>query len=299
MEAAHAACYLPIRPAVWRGRRLNPLAPSWLPGPDSFGHARDQLRQLPVHAWTVLTHASALGRLGPDLTVRNAFGETYDYALCPAAEEVAEYAETLVGEVVRHGQVAGVVLEACGPLGVDHLGHHDKTEFARFTLTQRQLLSLCFCLACRGNQRAAGLDSEEVAARVRTACGPEATSPEEALGAELAGTLRSLRTGASTAFRRRTIAAARSAQPGLHVTVHGSPDPWATGPLPTVADDPQHGADTLVGSCWPGVEQSAPTIRALAALTALTARPGEQTEVGATRAPTRSPRSPPNRSSSS
>ncbi|MFB6783753.1 hypothetical protein ACFCX0_42305 [Streptomyces sp. NPDC056352] len=78
-----------MRPEVWASRRLIPLTPPWLPGPDPFGRAHDQL-DLPVHAWTVLTHNSALGRAHRDLTVRNAFGDTCEYALCPATEEVAD-----------------------------------------------------------------------------------------------------------------------------------------------------------------------------------------------------------------
>jgi hypothetical protein len=265
IEAAHAACYLPVRAEVWRGRRLAPLTPAWLPGPDSFGRARDRLR-LPVHAWTVLTHNSALGLANPDLTVRNAFGDRYPYALCPAAEEVADYAETLVDEVVRLGQAAGIVLEACGPLGIDHGGHHDKTEFADWTPAQRQLLSLCFCQACRSAHTRVGLDTEEIAARVRAGCGPEAISVEQALGAETAAALRAVRTGTVFAFRHRMIAQARAAQPGIHITVHGSPDPWATGAFPTLADDPAPGADTLVANAWAGPERAEAAIRATVAL---------------------------------
>ena len=45
---------------------------------------------LQVEAWIVLTHNSTLGRAHPDLVVRNAFGDAYPYALCPAAQDVQE-----------------------------------------------------------------------------------------------------------------------------------------------------------------------------------------------------------------
>ncbi|MFG2847826.1 hypothetical protein ACGF12_32340 [Kitasatospora sp. NPDC048296] len=265
VNAEHAALYLPVRQKAWRGRGLVPRQPHWMRAADPYGRARDLLRGLPVHAWTVVTHNSALGRAHPQLTVRNAFGDAYEYALCPAAEQVAEYAETLVGEVVALAQSEGVVLEACGPLGVDHGGHHDKTEFAQWTPLQRQLLSLCFCRACRARHAAAGLDSAELAARVRAACSPGAPLHQdvtEVLG-EQADAVRAERTALTAGFRRRAIAAARTTQPGVRITVHASPDPWATGAFSTVADDAGPAADALVGTCWDGIDAGAATVAAL------------------------------------
>ncbi|WP_329611603.1 hypothetical protein [Kitasatospora herbaricolor] len=266
VNATHAACYVPVRPAVWHGRRLTPLTPAWINGPDPFGSASTALTEagLPVHAWTVLTHNTALGTANPDLTVHNAYGDTYPYALCPAAEEVADYAETLLTEIIRLGQPTGIVLEACGPLGVDHIGHHDKTELARWTPTQRQLLSLCFCTACRHRYHRAGIDSDRLATEVRATCTAAPQTVEEALGASTADALRTVRTSLTAAFRRRMVTAARAARPGIHVALHADAEPWATGPFATVADDPGHGADTLVAGGWEGPEHSQGALGALA-----------------------------------
>ena len=78
-EAETAACYVPIRESAWRGQRLVPVAPAWDPGGESFGNAFRQLTDqgLPVEAWIVLAHNSALGREHGDLVVRNAFGDRY------------------------------------------------------------------------------------------------------------------------------------------------------------------------------------------------------------------------------
>lgn len=126
------ARYLPIRDEVWRQRRLKPVGPGWPWEDDLFGSARDALRAegLDVYAWTVFTHNSRLGRGNPDLSVRNAFGERYPYALCPASDDVLEYCETLVREIAVLAGADGLVLEAFGPLGVVHEGHHDKTGLA-------------------------------------------------------------------------------------------------------------------------------------------------------------------------
>ena len=133
--AAHAAAYYRIRDQVWAGRRLRPAAPGWMKDPGSFGSALAALLSvgLEVNAWVVLTHNSHLGRANRDLTVRNAFGDRYTYALCPSHAEVREYVSTVVGEVVEQYPVAAVELEACGWLGFDHNGQHEKTDGADLT----------------------------------------------------------------------------------------------------------------------------------------------------------------------
>ncbi|MFC7615740.1 hypothetical protein ACFQV2_21850 [Actinokineospora soli] len=241
VTAAHAAFYLPVRPERWTGR-LVPREPSWDGG---YLDARDRLRAkgIPTHAWTVLTHSTVLGSANPDLAVRNAFGEVYEYALCPSADEVADYCATLVAEVVEVGEPDGLVLEACGPLGVDHGGHHDKLEFAAWTKVQRQLLSLCFCAACARRFTAAGVDPARLAEIVRGASRPD--SVEDALG-ELADPVRAVRTGIASGLRARLVEEAR----GLPVTLHGNPDPWQTGPFATVADSALDGVDAVVINAW-------------------------------------------------
>jgi len=167
-EAERAACYVPVREQAWRGHRLVPALPAWDPDGDSFGNACRQLTAegLQAEAWIVLTHNSALGRGHPDLVVRNAFGDVYPYALCPAAQDVQEYCLTLVEEIVRSGPVHGVVLEACGPMGVEHGGKHDKIEFAEWDETRLALLSLCFCQACERRYAAAEVDRGHLVGRL-------------------------------------------------------------------------------------------------------------------------------------
>lgn len=254
VDAEHAACYLPVRPTAWQGMRLVPRVPGWTT-PDSFAVARKALAAagLRVAAWTVLTHNSVLGRDHPDLVRRNAFDEPYTYALCPQAPQVADYCATLVHEIALLGEADGLILEAAGPLGVDHGGHHDKTEFAQWAPAQRELLSLCFCASCRRVQRAAGLDPEHVAAQVRAALGPASQppkSPEDALGAQTAAVLRGCADASASALHTRLVAAARSAAPGIRITVHGSASPWATGAFAPLGPTVAGGIDAVVANCW-------------------------------------------------
>ncbi|GAA2205860.1 hypothetical protein GCM10009850_013180 [Nonomuraea monospora] len=248
LDVPYPAFYLPIRPSSWS--RLVPASPTWTPA-DAYLQARDALRAagLQVHAWTVLTHNSHLGSANPDLVVRNAFGDPYPYALCPAHEDVIEYCERLVQEILEVGEPDGLILEACGPMGFGHQTVHEKTSGADWTPADVDLLSLCFCTNC------APLYPEPTRAAVRaaidrTTSAPQssATTVEDALG-PLADEVRTVRATQSTTLRERLISVARRTAANVPITLHANPDPWATGafaPLPSG----EPGADVLVANCW-------------------------------------------------
>jgi hypothetical protein len=275
-EAEHAACYVHVREQAWRGHRLIPALPAWDPDGDSFGNACRQLTAegLQVEAWIVLTHNSALGRGHPDLVVHNAFGDVYPYALCPAAQDVQEYCLTLVEEIVRSGPVHGVVLEACGPMGVEHGGKHDKIEFAEWDEARLSLLSLCFCQACERRYAAAGVDRGHLAQLVRVGVDAGSGTIEDCLGDELAAAVAAVRTGTTRELRAMLVARCRSVDPNVQITLHGSDDPWATGSFATLQPALGEGIDGVVASCWDPTAggQRISGLRALA---------GPGTEVGA------------------
>ncbi|MEV0623934.1 hypothetical protein AB0I81_62215 [Nonomuraea sp. NPDC050404] len=276
LDVPYPAFYLPIRSSSWS--RLVPATPTWTPA-DAYLQARDALKAagLQVHAWTVLTHNSHLGSAHPDLVVRNAFGDPYPYALCPAHDDVIEYCERLVKEILEVGEPDGLILEACGPMGFGHQSVHEKTGGADWTPTDADLLSLCFCTSCaprypeatqdrvraaidRASSQIAPSDHSIAENATRTTPTHATSTPtaetittaqgtiEEALGS-LTDEVRAIRTDMTTAMRQRLIAAAGSTAPGVPITLHANPDPWATGafaPLP--AGEP--GADVLVANCW-------------------------------------------------
>jgi hypothetical protein len=253
IEIADSACYVPVRDEAWRGQRLRPASPDWLEDDDAFGKASDVLASsgIATDAWVVLCHDDTLGRLHPDLVTRNAFGDRYPYALCPSSPDVREYAETLAEEVVLAHRVRGVVLEACGPVGVEHASLHDKVEFASWTPTDLDLLSLCFCDACRLAMSTVGLDADELAARVRAAVGGAALSVEEALGADVASTLATFRRGLVTTLLRGCVERVTHASPDARVTVHGAGDPWTTGSFCALeSDGALEGVDAVVAYGW-------------------------------------------------
>jgi hypothetical protein len=273
VDARHAAFYLPVRDESWEHSRLVPAEPSWVDGDNSYGAASDALRAvgLPVYAWTVLTHSSRLGDLHPDVNVVNAFGDRYPYALCTANPDVVEYARTLVSEVLDLGRPDGIVLEACGPLGFFHGGHHEKTDGADWTPVQQKLLSLCFCVVCAVRYQDAGIDVDTLAATVRAAVDGGASNVpvggadnqiRAALG-PFGDKVAAVRTGIVRELRRILVDLVREQAPGVRVALHATGDEWATGPFATVAPAVDADVDVLTVFCWPGAEASTPGIRAL------------------------------------
>ena len=273
VDAQHAALYTPLRPSAWEGRRLAPAEPAWMSGGDTFGEAARALRNvgLPVHAWIVLTHSSRLGERAPDVCVRNAFGDRYPYALCPAQPEVIDYCQVLVREIVECARPDGVVLEACGALGFTHGGHHEKTEGAEWSGAQQQLLSLCFCTACMSRYADAGLDAVELRRRVRLGVDTAAGSIEEALG-DMATSVALVRASLARHLRQRVVAAAQAIDAGIRITLHASADPWATGAFATIAGGVDAAVDVLVANGWAGAAASHAAIAAMRAVAGAQAR---------------------------
>ncbi|MEV4642373.1 hypothetical protein AB0J80_33985 [Actinoplanes sp. NPDC049548] len=247
VDARHAALYRPVRMEAWAGRRLRPATPDWVAEPDPFGSAVVVLREagLRVNAWIVLTHDTRLGRANLDVTVVNCFGEPYPYALCPANADVRRYAATLAAEALRGVRVDAVSLEACGQLGADHLGHHEKTAGA-FTAYERRLLSVCCCTACRTAWQRAGADDALMVRSLR-----EALRGGPPLDEERAALVLAARHEHTDALRAEVLTAVHSAAPGVPVVLHASPDPWATGPSPGLTLTAAADVDALLVPAWP------------------------------------------------
>ena len=252
MEIAQSALYLPVRQDVWRGHRLIPQQPSWTKETDLFGSARQQLigEGLDVDAWVVLTHNDDLGQGNPDLVARNAYGESYSYALCPSAPDVRDYCLTLVREVTAMTN-GGLVLEAWGHMGVDHASQHDKIDFASWSATSKQLLSLCFCHACRDGIVDAGIDVDEFARQVRSGVDDGASSVCDALGEDLTTAVLSLRNRQARQLRDDLVETIRSQRSEAAITLHTSASDWATGSFPALGEvDKPMGVTTVVANCW-------------------------------------------------
>lgn len=252
-EVPHSAAYFALRDEVWLGHRLRPRsAEPWI-GPRSFERARDRLSRegLGVDGWVVLTHHDNVDRSSRDLLVRNAFGESYSYALCPRNDDVRDYCRTVVQEVLRVGGLRGVVLEACGPLGLDHGGTHDKVEMAQWTSTTQQLLSICLCGACEVALSNMGVDPLDLSRVIRDALERDVRSVEEALG-DYANDVASYRVSVASDLQGELVRAAREIDPLATVTLHASANRWATGSFSSTSREVLSSTTCAVANCWNG-----------------------------------------------
>lgn len=208
----------------------RPGAPHSFGEGDLFGEAFEILHDagIRVIAWIVLAHSTRFG--SSQRSVLNCFDDEYRYALCPSREAVVDYCVNQVALSLRDVPVDGVSLESCGQMGLAHLGCHDKTDGA-FTARQQRLLSICCCSAC-------GVPPS----RVRELWESGAEPPQELLAPRQAATDR---------LRASALEVVRELAPQARVTLHGQPDPWATGPSPGLTPTAAADVDSVLVPCWP------------------------------------------------
>jgi hypothetical protein len=185
---------------------------------------------LAVRAWNVFTHNTRLGTLHPELTVQNAFGDRYSYALCPAQPEVQHYVGAMTRDLVAHRGLATIEFEALGWMGWKHSSHHDKSSFAPSGLLDLAL-SACFCVACEDAMRVAGHDPAATRAGARAVVDEHVTNGDSmapvAVGAEArwVEAVLAVRTGVVGALADLV----RGAAGGKARAVQVHPNAWFTG----------------------------------------------------------------------
>ena len=252
--APHAAFYRPVHDDAWAAVGARPVEADWMSDPDSAGTALRSVREagLGTAAWVVLTHATRVGTAHPGLAVRNCFGETYPWALCPSRPEVRTYGATLAAESVLDLEVDTVVLEACGQLGVLHQSQHEKTD-AVWSPALVQLLSVCCCDGCNAQWSGSSDDVVEQlheAARKLLSEGDLAATrtgvPDDLLDELLAG-----RHASTDALRTEVLDALEAGSgPRPRIALHAAADPWATGALPGLTPASGTDVDSVVLPAW-------------------------------------------------
>ncbi len=244
VTAGHAAFYPPLRTEAWSGAGIVPEAPGPWIAPGAWERALNAVRVsgLAAAGWIVVTHSSVLGRRHPHATVRTAFGDALDYALCPSNDDVIDYGRRLAGETVTLGGFDRLVVEAAGALGAEHLGAHEKTAGADWGPGGLDLLSVCFCAACRGAYARADAEPDRLAGEVRAALdAPDsARAGLERLAEATRNAILAVR-AAAAARLQEAIAAAAHAAGATEVVLHASVRREATGPNVWVGADPPPG----------------------------------------------------------
>lgn len=118
-------------------------------------------------AWVVCLHNGRLGLENPSLTLENAFGDHYPYALCPSQPDVGAFLEGVVADLSRRYPLAKIEVEALYHQRYPHDWSHPK-EGTNRTQIAADLLSLCFCRACLKAGQEAGVDGAAVRQAVRS-----------------------------------------------------------------------------------------------------------------------------------
>ncbi len=151
-----------IRPE--RYGRVKPCESSVVAAGDPFGVYASR-KDIAVTSWTVLLHNSRLGTVYPDIAVRNAFGDSYPYSLCPCHPDVQTYAVALCVDIADRYPVRGLVLETPGWMAYRHGYHHEVALLGANPWLETHL-ALCFCNHCLSGAARAGIGAPALRARV-------------------------------------------------------------------------------------------------------------------------------------
>ena len=150
-----------VRPRMDRYGAIKPIQSKLATERDTFAELAAEAPDMGRVAWTVCLHNTPLGMRHPEFTVRNCYGDSYVYSLCPAYEEVRRYVVTLCTDMAERYELDGLALETPGFLPFDHGFHH---EFFLLPMNRWAgwLLGLCFSEGTIAAAEARGIDAERL-----------------------------------------------------------------------------------------------------------------------------------------
>jgi hypothetical protein len=94
-------------------------------------------------SWTIGAHNTTLGRLHPQYTQQNVYGDSIPHALSIGHDATREYLKALCRDLALNYPMYGIQLESFGWMGVRH-GHHHERDLTGLTPLEEELLSMCF-----------------------------------------------------------------------------------------------------------------------------------------------------------
>ena len=139
------AAYFHPRRSFYESAPLKPRVARIAAQTDWFAAVGERLDRygLRLTAWTVCNHNTPLGLLYPEHTVRNACGDGYPHALCPASGAVRAYVRGLAADLASHYPLQSIFLESPNYRGRRH-GHHHERELITIGPLENALLDLSF-----------------------------------------------------------------------------------------------------------------------------------------------------------
>ena len=192
IRADRAYAYFTPRPQYYKSTPLQPT-PRW---PHAEGDPMAEITGsleaagLDLISWTVALHNTALGEAHPDVCQRNALGDRFTFALCPANPATRAYLLGLVADLADNYHLARLELESAHYHNFWHIHFHEKVG-VELGPVERYLYGLCFCEACAVYAKAANVDIERMKALARerleaffSTGEPAIQTPEELLSDE-------------------------------------------------------------------------------------------------------------------
>jgi hypothetical protein len=148
------AHYFPPDKTLYVSSPIKPWCPEAYGSPDLLAQLGQQARRrdLTVTAWTIFGFNERVGRIQPEFSQVNAYGDHYVTDLCPANPGFREYAHAVARDVMRYEP---------DWLLAESLHYHPLREGRRFLelgAWARLALGLCFCDHCERAGAAAGVD---------------------------------------------------------------------------------------------------------------------------------------------
>ena len=141
---------------------------------DLFGDICDTATRagLKMCSWTVLLHNSRLGLAHPELTMHNAFGDSYPHALTPGHPTTAAYARGVIRDLASRYPLDTIMLEAADYRSRAHGGawvggHHHERQGTYLRELETALLDVSFNPADMAGAERTGVDAAALRATVR------------------------------------------------------------------------------------------------------------------------------------
>ncbi len=154
--------------------RLAPQVAAVSRDRDLFGDICDAATRagLRMCSWTVLLHNSRIGLAHPELTIHNAYGDSYPHALSPGHPTAAGFARGVIGDLASRYPLDTIMLEAADYRSRAHGGswvggHHHERQGTHLRELENVLLDLSFNPADVAGAGRAGIDAQALRAAAR------------------------------------------------------------------------------------------------------------------------------------
>ncbi|MGH9338057.1 MAG: hypothetical protein ACRD1R_00325 [Acidobacteriota bacterium] len=154
---------------IWSRNLIKPHVASFVKENNWLKAAGERIDRYGVRmvSWTIGTHNTTLGKLYPQYTQHNVYGDSIPHALSVGHDATREYLKALCRDLAINYPMYGIQLESFGWMGLKH-GHHHERDLTGLSSLEQQLLSMCFNPQTVGKAEAEGIDAGKVKEVVRT-----------------------------------------------------------------------------------------------------------------------------------